>query len=597
MSRNMKQLSYQDIRSQYLNFMEKRGHSIIPGAPLVPEDDPSMLFIGAGMVPLVPYLIGETHPEGTRLTNVQRCLRTIDIDEVGNEQHCTTFEMLGNWSLNDYFKEEAIPFTAEFFETVLGLNIENLYASVFAGNDDAPRDEVSINVWKKLYKERGIEAGVGKGKRIQLYNKECWWELEVGGPCGPCSELFIDTGKKACGPDCHINCNCGKFIEVGNNVFMEYLKEGNTYSNLGRHNVDFGGGLERQVMLSQRKKSYFETDMFQPILAQVEALFPKGEIRSKRIIVDHIKAATWIIMDGIVPGRSEQGYVLRRLIRRAVRHARMMGSEELFSRRVGEVAIDQFGKVYPELINQKGEILDVIEEEEQKFARTISSGTKHFEQLLSKHGNISGKDAFHLYETYGFPVEITDEMLKEKGLTLDMKEYEDAFTRHQEKSRSAAEGFFKGGLSDTSEMSKKYHTATHLLNAALRKVLGDHVHQKGSNINPKRLRFDFPHDKKLTDEEIAEVERIINEQITKGLEVHHAEMPKEKALKVVPKAVFADKYGDTVKVYSIGKGKDLISQEICGGPHVKNISSLGTFKITRQENVGSGVRRVKAVLT
>lgn len=593
----MKQLSYLDIRQKYLDFMKENGHTEIPGAPLVPEDDPSMLFIGAGMVPLVPYLIGEKHPAGTRLTDVQRCLRTIDIDEVGNETHCTTFEMLGNWSLNDYFKEEAINFTVTFFTEVLGIDMQDMYASVFAGNDDAPRDEASITVWQSVFKEHGMEAKAGARERIQLYDKECWWELEVGGPCGPCSEIFIDTGKDPCGSDCHINCSCGKFVELGNNVFMEYLKDGGNYSPLGRHNVDFGGGLERQVMTSQRKSSLYETDIYLPILEKVKSISKKDSIKSQRIIVDHIKAATWIIMDGVTPGRTEQGYVLRRLIRRAVRHSRMLGMENLFTREVGETAIEQFSPIYPDLEIRKTDILDILEEEEVRFRKTIQSGLKKFESYISATGSLNGQEAFHLYETYGFPVEITQEMLKEKGLTLDMKDFEDAYKKHQEQSRTAAEGFFKGGLSDTSDMSKRYHTATHLLNAALRKVLGDHVYQKGSNINPKRLRFDFPSDRKLTEEEVEEVERIVNEQIQKGLDVHFTEMPKDEALKIVPQAAFAEKYGDTVKVYIIGKEPNVFSREICGGPHVKNTSELGTFKITKQENVGAGVKRIKAVLT
>lgn len=593
----MRQLSYIDIRTRYLDLMKQCGHAEIPGASLIPEDDPSMLFIGAGMVPLVPYLTGEKHPSGTRLTDVQRCLRTIDIDEVGDETHCTTFEMLGNWSLNDYFKEEAINFTVSFFLEVLGLSIDSIYASVFSGNRNAPQDEESIRVWQSIFKARKIDAGIGKNGRIQLYDKECWWELEVGGPCGPCSEIFIDTGKAACSPDCHLNCNCGKYIELGNNVFMEYLKKGNEYSPLGRHNVDFGGGLERQVMMSQKKESVFETDMYQPILEKVRKLSHTDAIRSQRIIADHIKAATWIVMDGVTPGRTEQGYVLRRLIRRAVRHGRMLGIEDAFTQDVAAIAIDQFTPIYPVLAEKKNDIIRTISEEEDRFRKTIQSGLKKFDQLLSKKGDLSGEDAFYLYETYGFPVEITKEMLDEKGKSFDIKEFDQAYEAHQDKSRTAAAGFFRGGLADTSDISKKYHTATHLLHAALRKVLGEHIYQKGSNINPERLRFDFPSDRKLTPEELKEVERIVNEKITEGLDVHSTEMQKEEALKLVPHAAFSEKYGDTVTVYSIGKEPDVFSREICGGPHIQNTSELGTFKIIKQENVGAGIKRIKAVLT
>lgn len=593
----MRQLSYIDIRTRYLDLMKQHGHAEIPGASLVPEDDPSMLFVGAGMVPLVPYLVGEKHPSGTRLTDVQRCLRTIDIDEVGDETHCTTFEMLGNWSLNDYFKEEAINFTVSFFLEVLGLSIDSIYVSVFSGNENAPRDEESIRVWQSIFNAHKIKAEIGKNERIQLYDKECWWELEVGGPCGPCSEIFIDTGKDACGPDCHLNCNCGKYIELGNNVFMEYLKRGNEYSPLGRHNVDFGGGLERQVMMSQKKESVFETDMYQPILEKVQKISHTDTIRSQRIIADHIKAATWIVMDGVTPGRTEQGYVLRRLIRRAVRHGRMLGIEDSFTQDIAAIAIDQFTPIYPILAKKKTDIIETISEEEERFRKTIQSGLKKFDQLLTEKGDLSGEDAFYLYETYGFPVEITKEMLDEKGKSFDIKEFDHAYQAHQNKSRTAAAGFFKGGLADTSDISKRYHTATHLLHAALRKVLGEHVYQKGSNINPERLRFDFPSDRKLTPEEIAEVEQIVNKKITESLDVHSTEMQKEDALKIVPHAAFSEKYGNTVKVYSIGEEPEVFSREICGGPHVQNTSELGTFKIIKQENVGAGVKRIKAILT
>lgn len=595
----MNELSYSSVRRKFIDFMKRNGHAEIPGAPIIPEDDPSMLFIGAGMVPLVPYLTGETHPNGTRLTNVQRCVRTVDIDVVGDSSHCTAFEMLGNWSLDDYFKEEALTYTINFFEQELGIDIANIYASVFVGNKDknAPRDEESIRVWTDIFTSRGIQAKVGPHERIQLYDDKCWWELEVGGPCGPCSEIFYDTGKKPCRPDCHINCDCGKFIELGNNVFMEYLKKDNTYTPLGRHNVDFGGGLDRLATISQRKSSVFETDIYAPIFEAVTSLAPQGNLKSHRIITDHLKAATWIICEGITPSRTEQGYVLRRLIRRAIRHARSIGINGLFSRTIASIAIDQFAPVYPALLKEKTRILDTIEDEEHRFMKTLTEGSKQFERLLADKGSLTGEEAFHLYETYGFPIEVTQEMLEEKGYSLDKAEFELAFDSHKEKSRTAAQGFFKGGLSDTSEMSKRYHTATHLLNKALRAVLGDHVYQKGSNISPERLRFDFPNEEKLTDEELKKVEDLVNDAIKKALPVTWTEMKKDEALAVVPKAVFLEKYGDTVKVYSIGTGENLFSQEICGGPHVENTSELGTFKIIKQENVGAGVKRIKAILT
>jgi alanyl-tRNA synthetase len=593
----MNELTYVDIRRKYLDFMKREGHVEIPSAPMIPEDDPSMLFIGAGMVPLVPYLSGETHPDGTRLTNSQRCLRTVDIDVVGDTAHCTTFEMLGNWSLNDYYKEEALRFTMDFFQKELNIDINYLYVSIFVGNKNAPKDEDSIRVWTDIFSQNGIQAEVGQNKRIQPYDDKCWWELEVGGPCGPCSEIFYDTGIKPCGQHCHVNCECGKYLELGNNVFMEYLKKGSDYTPLGRHNVDFGGGLDRLAAISQKKGSVFETDIYVPLFNAVQALAPGGNITSLRIITDHIKAATWIICDGIVPGRTEQGYILRRIIRRAIRHAKTIGVDTMFTRGIATIAIDQFAPIFPSLSEKKAEIVNIVEDEERKFHNTLTDGSKQFERLVKEKGSITGEDAFHLYETYGFPIEVTQEMLKERGLSLDSKEYEQSYRAHKEKSRTAAKGFFKGGLSDTSEMSKRYHTATHLLNRALRIVLGDHVYQKGSNISPERLRFDFPSDRKLTDEEIKKVEDIVNEQIERGLVVSWKEMPKGEALKVVPKAVFLEKYGGTVKVYSIGDGDNLFSQEICGGPHVNNTSELGTFTITKQESVAAGVKRIKAILT
>ncbi len=593
----MKSLTYTEIRTKYLEFMKRNGHAEIPGAPIIPEDDPSMLFIGAGMVPLVPYLTGEKHPDGTRLTNSQRCLRTVDIDAVGDPSHCTTFEMLGNWSLNDYFKKEAINFTIEFFIKELGIDVNKIYASVFTGNKNAPRDEESIKVWKEIFDSYGIQAEIGEHQRIQLYEDKCWWELEVGGPCGPCSEIFYDTGKEPCGEACHINCDCGKYLELGNNVFMEYLKSGSTYSPLGIHNVDFGGGLDRLAAISQGKNSVFDTDIYKPLIEAIQKIATNDSINSVRIIADHIKAATWVVCDGVVPGRTEQGYVLRRIIRRAVRHGRTLGISGSFTRGIASIAIDQFSVIYPALSNNREQILHIIEEEEQKFMRTLADGSKQFEKMITEKGSITGEDAFKLYETYGFPIEVTQEMLAEKGLSLDINEFHKAYNSHKEQSRTAAKGFFKGGLSDTSEMSKRYHTATHLLNKALRIVLGDHVYQKGSNINTERLRFDFPHNEKLSDEQIARVEGIVNEQIEKNLQVTWTEMPKDEALKVVPKAVFLEKYGSNVKVYSVGSGKDLFSQEICGGPHVDRTGELGTFKIIKQEAVGSGVRRIKAVLS
>lgn len=580
----MKELTYKEIRDKYIQFFKNEEHKEIPSAPLIPEDDPSVLFVNAGMFPLVPYLMGAKHPQGEKLVNSQRCLRTGDIDLVGDRYHCTTFEMLGNWSLDAYFKKEAINLTVKFFVEELGLDIDRIYATVYEGDEDIPRDDESIDIWKKVFSSYGVEADVGKGKRIEPKGKEeNWWGLSSGGPCGPDSEIFYDTGKE--------------LVEIGNNVFMEYLLKDGVYEPLGRHNVDFGGGLDRLTAMIQGADSVFEIDIYKPILDKVKELSEKNIIESQRVIVDHLKAATWIVMDGIVPGRSKQGYVLRRLIRRAVRHAKKLDIERPFTREVSKVAINQFKSIYPKLGEQEENVLNIIEDEEKKFNQTIKNGLKILEEMLDEKNQITGEDAFTLYETYGFPIEITKEILKEKGLELqDQDGFERAKKEHKEKSRSAAAGMFKGGLADTSEMSTKYHTATHLLLAALQKVLGDHIYQKGSNITPERLRLDYPADDKLTDEQIKEVEDIVNEAIEASYDVNFKEMKKENALKLVPFAAFSEKYGDIVKVYYVGPEDDPFSMEICRGPHVKNTSELGKFRIKKQENVGAGTKRIKAVL-
>jgi alanyl-tRNA synthetase len=492
--------------------------------------------------------------------------------------------MLGNWSLDDYFKEEAISLTVEFFIEQLGLDINKIYATVYEGDDEIPQDDKSIEVWKEIFSSYGIEAKVGKGERIEPKGKEeNWWGLPSGGPCGPDSEIFYDTGKG--------------LVEIGNNVFMQYLLKDGKYEPLGRHNVDFGGGLDRLTAMIQGVDSIFETDIYKPILEKVKEISKEDIIESQRVIVDHLKAATWIVMDGIVPGRSKQGYVLRRLIRRAVRHGKKLNIEKTFTREVSEVAIEQFKTIYPQLEEQKENILKVIEDEEKKFNQTIKNGLKILEDILEEKKQITGEDAFTLYETYGFPIEITKEILREKGLELqDPEGFDRAKKEHKEKSRSAAAGMFKGGLADTSEMSTKYHTATHLLLAALQKVLGDHIYQKGSNITPERLRLDFPADEKLTPKQVEEVEKIVNEAIESGYDVNFKEMKKENALKLVPFAAFAEKYGDIVKVYYVGPEDNPFSLEICRGPHVKNTSELGKFRIKKQENVGAGTKRIKAVL-
>ncbi|HHX99680.1 TPA: alanine--tRNA ligase [Candidatus Dojkabacteria bacterium] len=594
----MSEFSYKKIYQEYLEFFKEKGHSIIPSAPLVPENDPSVLFVNAGMFPLIPFLQGEEHPQGDKLANIQRCIRTGDIEEIGDEYHCTAFIMLGNWSLNSYFKKEAINYTVEFFVERLGLDINNIYASVFEGDEDAPQDTVSIEVWKEIFLKYNIDAKVGEDERIQPFGKkENWWGLESGGPCGPDSEIFYDTGKEKCSEKCNVSCNCGKYVEIGNNVFMEYLKKEDNIQPLGRHNVDFGGGLERLAALLQNVDSVYEIDIYKPILSKVQALRKQANLKSERIIVDHIKAATWIIMDGVLPGRSQQGYILRRLIRRSVRHARKLGIEQEFTREVADICITQFKDIWDKLEEKREYILNTIEEEERKFNRTLEQGLRELEKRTNKKEKINGRDAFILYETYGLPLEVTEEILEEKDVKLEERDlFFQAEKEHQEKSRTAAKGMFKGGLTDTSEMSTKYHTANHLLLAALRKVLGEHVYQKGSNITPERLRFDFPNETKLTPEQVKEVEDLVNEQIEKKLDVTFEEVDKGEALKLVPFAAFTEKYGEKVKLYYIGPKENPFSIEICNGPHVENIGDLGKFKISKQENVGAGVKRIKAIL-
>ncbi len=586
----MKSFGYIEIREKFLKHLEKHGHTIIPSASLVPENNPSVLFVNAGMFPLIPYLLGEPHPGGVRLANSQRSLRTIDIDEVGDATHLTTFEMLGNWSINDYFKEEALRITLSFFVDELGFDINKLSSSVFEGNEDAPKDTESIEIWKKLFKERGIDAKVGERIR-ELPKEDNWWEPEGGGPCGPDSETFYEVD--------------GKLVEIGNDVFMQYLKKDGEYSPLGKHNVDFGGGLDRLAMICQGKSSVYETDIYLPILKKVQELGKQQSITSERIIVDHIKAATWIIADGVIPGRSQREYILRRLIRRAIRHGRKIGIEGMFTRQVGDIAIEQFKPVHEGLEPRNEEILNILEEEEKKFNLTLEHGLKELEKLIQslngKAFSNKGGETFKIYETYGFPIEMTLEELENRGIAFEReiveKEHEKAFEDHQEKSRTASKGLFKGGMADTSEMSTKYHTATHLLLSALYNIVGSHVYQKGSNITTERLRLDFPSDEKLTEEQIKKIEEMVNEQIEKELAVSWVEMPKTDALKIVKYAVFDEKYGDIVKVYTIGNPDNPFSVEICGGPHVENTKTLGKFKIIKQENVAAGVKRIKAILS
>lgn len=580
----MNNLSYKEIRDKYIEYFKRNNHVEIPSASLVPENDPSVLFVNAGMFPLVPFLQGEKHPNGTRLVNSQRCVRTGDIEEVGDAYHCTTFEMLGNWSLNDYFKKEAINLTIKFFVEELGFDINKIYATVFKGEDGIPEDTESIEIWKNVFSGYGIEAKVGE-KILEKGKEDNWWGLATGGPCGPDSEIFYEID--------------GELVEIGNNVFMEYLKVGDEYKDLGRHNVDFGGGLERIACVSQGIDNFYEIDIYKPIFDLVKSLSKNNLLESQRIVTDHIKAATWIIMDNVEPGRNGQGYILRRIIRRAIRHARKLGIEGLFTRKVGEIAIQQFSPIYTQLETDKERILNILEEEEKKFSKTLENGLKESDRIIKDGEDLPAK-AFKLYETYGFPIELTIEELQNRKIEFNEENLLNGFheeqKKHQELSRTSSAGMFKGGLADTSDMSTKYHTTTHLLLATLRKILGNQVYQKGSNITPERLRFDYPADNKLTPEQVKQVEDMINEQIQKALPITYEEYPKEEALELVPFAAFSEKYGDIVKVYTIGEKSNPYSVEICNGPHVQNTKELGKFKISKQENVAAGVKRIKAVL-
>ncbi len=578
-----------EIRNKYLDFFKKHGHAVIPSASLIPENDPSVLFTTAGMQPLVPYLLGEKHPEGTRLTDYQKCVRTNDIDEVGDNRHLTYFEMLGNWSLGDYFKEESIKMSFEFLTKELQIPVEKLSVTCFAGDEDCPRDEVSAKVWK--------EAGILDG-HIYFYGKDDnWWIAGEEGPCGPDTEMFYDTGKPACGPDCQPSCDCGKYVEIWNNVFMEYYKDKNGYSKLKQQNVDTGLGLERMTMLLQGKETPFDTELFLPVMEKVQELQKVDNIESRRIIAEHLRSSMMIIADGGRPSNIDRGYVLRRLIRRMIRHMNKLQIDLSELSNLIDINVDNLKEMYPELEQNRETIKNVINEEKDKFVKTLTHGEREFQKEMQKakeNGNteIDAKVVFRLYDTYGFPPEVTKELADENDMTVDLKGFEKLFKEHQEKSRQGSTQKFKGGLADQNEKTIAYHTATHLLHQALRTVLGDHVKQSGSNITEERLRFDFTHPQKMTKEEIQQVEDLVNEQIQRDLQVTCEEMSYEDAKNLGAIGLFTDKYGDKVKVYTIGD----FSKEICGGPHVTHTGDMGRFKIKKEESSSSGIRRIKAVL-
>ena len=578
-----------EIRNKYLNFFKKHGHAVIPSAPLIPENDPSVLFTTAGMQPLVPYLLGEKHPAGKRLTDYQKCVRTNDIEEVGDNRHLTYFEMLGNWSLGDYFKEEAVSMSFEFLTKELGIPADKISVTCFAGDEDAPRDEVTAECWRK--------AGI-PDERIYFYGKDDnWWIAGEDGPCGPDTEMFYDTGKEPCSENCQPSCDCGKYVEIWNNVFIEYYKsKDGKYSKLKQQNVDTGMGLERITFLLQGKTTPFDTELFAPVMEKLESLQKVDDIKSRRIIAEHLRSSMMIISDGGRPSNIDRGYILRRLIRRMTRHLNKLqiSLDELGE--LIELDIDILKEMYPELDKNRDTIKQVILEEKDKFVKTLSHGEKEFEKAIQRlkqenKDTIDGQTIFKLYETYGFPPEITSDLAEEQGFKIDMTEFDKLFKEHQDKSRMGSEQKFKGGLADQNEQTIKYHTATHLLHKALQIVLGDHAKQKGSNITTERLRFDFSHPEKMTKEQLQQVEDIVNEKIKEDLPVTCEEMTVEEAKKAGATGLFENKYGEKVKVYTIGD----FSKEICGGPHVKHTGELGKFKILKEESSSAGVRRIKAV--
>ena len=646
-----------DLRKLYLKFFSEKGHAVIPSASVIPENDPTVLFTTAGMHPLVPYLLGAKHPMGTRLTDVQKCIRTGDIDEVGDASHCTFFEMLGNWSLGDYFKREAISWSWEFLTSPewLGIDKDKLAFSVFAGDETAPRDEEAASIWR--------ENGIADDHIFYLPRKNNWWgPAGVTGPCGPDTEMFIIKDKAPCGPDCSPACDCGRYLEIWNDVFMQYNKQADgSFPPLEQKNVDTGMGLERTIGVLTGAKSVYETDLFSDIIAKIEELSgakygsDEKTTKSIRIIADHLRTATIIIGDdrGVTPSNVDQGYVLRRLIRRAVRHGMQLGMPEGFTAEIAKVIVNQYKDVYPELNRNAAHIDEQFRLEEDRFQRTLKKGMAEFDKVvgniektvagltevknalpdaaetaakvastfrptpemqpviemlkniasvenagealdkvIADASVIDGRSAFKLYDTFGFPIEITKELAEEKGYAVDEAGFDERFKKHQETSHAGAEQRFKGGLADHTEETAKLHTATHLMHAALRKVLGSEVAQKGSNITAERLRFDFSFGRKMTPEEVAEVERLVNEYIQAGADIICEEMtvPEAKAQGAI--GLFESKYGERVKVYTMGP----FSKEICGGPHASNTGDLKSFKILKEESSSAGVRRIKAVI-
>ena len=624
-----------EIRTKYLEFFEKKGHVVIPSSALVPENDPTTLFTGSGMQPLIPYLLGQKHPSGKRLTNSQKCFRAEDIEEVGDNRHTTFFEMLGNWSLGDYFKEEQLPWFFEFLTSVVGLDPSRLYVTVFSGDpaNNIPKDEESIDIWKQLFAQKGIEAkdvdfgtvehaseiGMSRyarsgearqGGRIFAYDaKKNWWSragapenMPPGEPGGPDSEVFYDFGtphNETFGKYCHPNCDCGRFLEIGNSVFMEYQKQDDgSFAKLAQRNVDFGGGLERIVAASNGNSDIFTIDTLSVVIKKIEELSGAnyaGNQKPFRVIADHIRGAVFMIGDGVLPSNTDRGYFVRRLLRRAVRYADVLNMKQGKFAELALPVIESYENHYPELHEYEALIKETIQKEESRFRETLANGLREFEKL--SQGNISGRDAFNLYQSYGFPLEVTLDLSKEKGIEVDENGFAEEFKKHQEISRAGAEKKFKGGLADTKEETVRLHTAHHLLLAALRQVLGSHVHQRGSNITAERLRIDFSHPKKMSAEELKQAEDLVNQKIAENLDMIRKEMPKEEAMRLGAEMEFGVKYGDMVSVYMAQDEQgNIFSKEFCGGPHAEGTGELGHFKILKEEAVSAGIRRIRAVL-
>jgi len=593
-------LTADQLREKYLHFFASRGHAIISGASLIPENDPTVLFTTAGMHPLVPYLLGEPHPSGQRLTDVQKCVRTGDIDAVGDTCHLTFFEMLGNWSLGEYFKKEAITWSFEFLTQELGFSPDQLSVTVFEGEGAIPRDNESIEIWKSL--------GIPEARIYALPKADNWWgPAGATGPCGPDTEMFIDTGAASCGPACRPGCHCGKYIEIWNDVFMQYNKTASgSYEPLRQSNVDTGMGVERTICMMNGCSTVYETELFAPLMTKIgelSTLRPDSEeqrIRAERIIADHMRTAVFILGDpkgGVKPGNLGANYVLRRLIRRSVRYAKLLGIETGYAATLAELVIDNYSHVYPELAHNRTTILAELTAEELRFEKTLASGQREFDKVADaliahQQTTLSGRTAFKLYDTYGFPLEFTEELAQERGLAVDRAGYDQAFEKHQELSKQGG-NTFKGGLADNTLVTTRLHTATHLLHKALQIVLGEHATQKGSNITPERLRFDFTHPDKMTPEQLRQVEDLVNEQIQRNLPVTVETMSIEAAREGGATALFAAKYGEQVKVYSAGD----FSREVCGGPHAETTGELGGFEIKKEESSSAGVRRIKAVIT